>query len=153
MKIARFIETRSPAIVPFKLEKKRKAKRKVRGVSRNTRRQNFSNKNTRTDDKYRKDRVAAAVVDARSKFNIYIVMARVRSPTRYSIRLCHRRISRELKFPPFRLFALFTQYPRLNPGATRQVAPIVCHDLRFTAAKRRAVRSARSARSFVHRPK
>jgi len=110
---------------------KKKGKCQVRGVPRDTRRRNFSNKTLARATSVARI-TSQRVVGVRSKFNIYIVMARAHSPTRYSIRVCHRQISRGLKFPPSRLFALFTQYPRLDSGATRRVAPIVCRDLRFT---------------------
>lgn len=68
-----------------------------------------------------------------SKFNIYIIIAFVPSSV-LDTTLCHRQICRELKFPPF-WERHYLQYPRLNSGATRQVAPIVFHDLRFTEPK------------------
>jgi len=68
-----------------------------------------------------------------SKFNIYIIIAFV-SGSVLDTTLCHRQICRELKFPPF-WERHYLQYPRLDSGATRQVAPIVFHDLRFTEPK------------------
>lgn len=68
-----------------------------------------------------------------SKFNIYIIIAFVPGSV-LDTTLCHRQICRELKFPPF-WERHYLQYPRLDSGATRQVAPIVFHDLRFTEPK------------------